>query len=284
MTFEAASDTCYRHSARQSWTLCQRCARTICHECQIPAAVGVQCPECVSEGRAAQEAAHRAHRQNVRAQEGGAVASGVRRWLGSPAPVTLAIIAVTALVGAVQIVTPMATAWLAFQENIAALQPWRLVTVALVHGGILHFAFNMLTLYLVGPTIEHRIGRWPFLGSYLTASAAGCVAVALLGSGAGVVGASGAVFGLFGVYIGLQRMLGGGFNPQVLIIVGINLAIGFIVPGVSWQAHVGGLAAGLALGFWIGQRMRRSQPHAARMPVGVTALAVVVLWGVALVA
>lgn len=269
-------EACYRHPSRESWTLCQRCGRTICGQCQIQAPVGVQCPECVREATVTSMASHREQR---RLSYGGPVRRGVRRWLGMPAPVTTAIIAVTAVVGVLQLFTgSLLPVWLGFYAPNALMEPWRFVTAVLVHGGILHFVFNMLVLFMMGPNIERRIGALPYLATYLVMAAGGSVAVSLLSPGSLVVGASGAIFGLFGMYIGLQRMLGGRFDPQILIIVGINLVIGFVFSGISWQAHVGGLLVGLALGFWMGRTLRGPETkRAIWTPIGVVGGAVVAL-------
>lgn len=269
-------ETCYRHPSRESWTLCQRCGRTICGQCQIQAPVGVQCPECVREAKVTSMASHREQR---RLSYGGPVKRGVRRWLGMPAPVTTAIMALTAVVGAAQLLLgDVVTYSLGFYAPLALAEPWRFVTAVLVHGGILHFVFNMLVLFMMGPNIERRIGALPYLAAYLVMAAGGSVAVSLLSPGTLVIGASGAIFGLFGIYIGLQRMLGGRFDPQILIIVGINLAIGLFLSNVSWQAHVGGLLTGLALGFWLGRNLRGAETRRAIWtPIGVVGGIVVAL-------
>jgi membrane associated rhomboid family serine protease len=75
------------------------------------------------------------------------------------------------------------------------------------------------------------------------------VAVLWLSPSAAVVGASGAIFGLFGALFVIQRSFGGA-NSQLLIVLGLNLVLGFVVPGISWQAHIGGLLVG-ALVAWI---------------------------------
>lgn len=245
------------------------------------AAVGLHCPECIREAQVVRATADRQHRAQNRQVHGGTVRRGVRRWLAMPSPVTIGIIAATALVGVLQVLTPWTTQLLAFQTELAITQPWRLVTLALVHGSLLHFLFNMFTLYLIGPAIERRIGGPAFLVTYLLLAIAGCAAVALISPGSAVVGASGAIFGLFGAYIGLQRMIGGRFDTQVLVVVGVNLLIGLFLQGVSWEAHVGGLSAGLAFGFGLGALERRrtiTQGAATWTAVGALGAVVVVGW------
>ncbi len=280
MSAAAPADRCYRHHDRVSWVLCSRCGRTICGECQQQAPVGVRCPECVRELAQEQRAMQREHR----VAHGGprtAVGRGARQWLAQPAPVTIAIAAVTALVGVLQILPGDVAGQLAYYFGFSLVEPWRFVTYAFVHAGVLHFAFNMLVLWMVGPSIEQRIGRLPFLAAYLVSAAGAAVAVAWLTPASGVVGASGAIYALFGMAIGMQRMLGR-VQPALLMIVGINLAITFLFGGISWPAHVGGLAIGLGLGFGIGlvhRRMRGDQStKAAWLVIAAVALVLAALF------
>ena len=203
-----------------------------------------------------------------------------RQWLAQPAPVTIAIFAVTALVGVLQILPGDLSSSLLFFLPYSLIEPWR-ITYALVHVGVLHFAFNMLVLWMTGPAIEERIGRLPFLAAYLVSVAGAAVAVAWFTPLSGVVGASGGIYALFGMLIGMQRMVGR-VQPSLLIIVGINLVITFAVGSISWPAHVGGLVIGLALGFGIGfadQRMRRAKgATAAWLVIGAVAVVLAALF------
>lgn len=280
MTAAAPADRCYRHPDRVSWVLCSRCGRTVCGECQQQAPVGVRCPECVRE--LAEE--QRALQRETRIAHGGprtAAGRGVRRWLAQPAPVTTAIAAVTVLVGVLQVLPGDLSSQLMYFFGFSLIEPWRFVTYALVHASVLHLAFNMLVLWMVGPSIEQRIGRLPFLASYVVAAAGAAVAVAWFTPMSAVVGASGAIYALFGMAIGMQRMLGR-VQPALLIVVGINLAITFAFANISWPAHVGGLAIGLGLGFGIGlvhKRMRGDQAaKAAWLVIGAVALVLAALF------
>ncbi len=260
--------------------LCSRCGRTICGECQQQAPVGVRCPDCVRE--LAQE--QRTLQRETRVASGAprtAVGRRTRQWLAQPAPVTIAIVAVTALVGVLQLLPGDLTSSLLFFLGYSLVEPWRFVTYALVHAGVLHFAFNMIVLWMVGPTIEQRIGKLPFLAAYVVSAAGAAVAVAWLTPTTAVVGASGAIYALFGMMIGMQRMVGR-VQPALLLIVGVNLAITFLFGGISWPAHVGGLVIGLALGFGIGlvhKRMRGDQAgKAAWLVIGGVAIVLALLF------
>lgn len=245
-----STNFCYRHPDRQSFVLCQRCLRTICPECQTQAAVGVICPECLAEQAASRTPAQRtAERRWSRPR---AVAVGDTRPL-----VTYAIIAVTSLaflVGLIPGVGDTVQDALAFwaptlyPELTGTFEPWRLLTAALVHSGFWHIGLNMLALWLMGRSLEPLLGRWRFLTLYVLSALGGSVAVALLSFTTPVVGASGAIFGLFGALIVIGRHIGANIGG-IAIILAINLAIGFI-PGfnVSWQAHVGGLVVGALVG------------------------------------
>lgn len=156
----------------------------------------------------------------------------------------------------------------------AATEPWRMITYAFVHGSIPHIALNMLSLFLFGPTLERAIGRARFIALYLVGALGGAVAVLLLSPGGSVVGASGAIFGLLGAVFIIQRKLGGN-TTQLLVLIGLNLAIGFL-PGtnISWQGHIGGLIAGAAVAF-VYLRTRNSRQK--KLQIALVALIVAVL-------
>ncbi|MDP3208672.1 MAG: rhomboid family intramembrane serine protease, partial [Rhodoglobus sp.] len=120
--------------------------------------------------------------------------------------------------------------------------------------------------------LERSLGRWRFLALYLISGFGGSVAVLLLAPLTAVVGASGAIFGLLGAFFVIQRKLGGN-NVQLIVIIVLNLVIGF-VPGlnISWQAHVGGLVAGAAVAF-VFLRTRRPNQRVAQIR-GVSGIAV----------
>lgn len=179
---------------------------------------------------------------------------------GSSVPVvSYSILIVTLIVFALQWVTLGAvTSALAYFPPLTAQEPWRMLTVALVHSdrSIFHIVFNMYSLWVLGPLLESLIGRARFGAVYALSALGGSVAVLWLQPLSVVVGASGAIFGLLGAFFVIQRRLGGR-NVQLLVIIAINLGLGFIIPGVSWQAHIGGLIVG-ALCAWIMLRTRRA--------------------------
>lgn len=249
---QSADNYCYRHRDRQSFVLCQRCGRTICGECQTPAPVGVLCPDCAGQSR----------RTQTSSRPG--IASRIKRAaaLGKPV-VTYAIMGLTAVLFLVQLVTG------GFLQNLllfnpitlhveAQFEPWRLLTVTLVHGSIWHIAFNMLTLWLFGRVLEPLYGHLRFGLVWIAAALGGSLAVTIATPTGSVIGASGAVFGLFGAYFVVMRQAR--MNPtSLLVLIGINIVMGFVVPGIAWEAHVGGLLVGLLAGWLVSRDVRGPQ-------------------------
>lgn len=238
-----SDNTCYRHPDRQSFVLCQRCGRTICPECQTPAAVGVHCPECVREQRA-QFAANR------RATGPSGMTVARRRFAMLDQKATVVIVAVSVVLWLLNEVSGgVVNAWLSYWTPLVGMQPWRLVTGLFVHSSFFHILFNMWAVWIFGRMLENILGTWRFVALYFLAGLGGDLAVSLLTPGTPVVGASGAIFGLFAAFFVIQRSLG--YNAvQLLVIMGLNLVVGFL-PGtnISWQAHVGGIVLGFVTGF-----------------------------------
>lgn len=165
--------------------------------------------------------------------------------------------------------------------GVAEGQYYRLITSAFLHAGVLHILFNMFALAQIGPVLEQALGRARYLSLYLLSALGGSVAAFLFApTNQPSVGASGAIFGLFGAYYVVVRRLGGETGPIVLLLV-VNLVITFTVPNIDYRAHLGGLVTGalIATAFAYTPRGPR-QPtlHAAAcVAVGLAfALAVVV--------
>ena len=133
----------------------------------------------------------------------------------------------------------------AYAPFLTETEPWRMVSSAFLHStNIMHIAFNMYALWILGNALESAFGRARFLAVYLVSAFAGSVGVLLLAPiDTVVVGASGAVFGLFGALFVVQKKRGGDLR-QIIVLLLINAAIGFIIPNIAWQAHLGGLIAG----------------------------------------
>jgi len=232
---------CPRHPDRVSYVRCQRCGRPTCPECQRPAAVGIQCVDCVNQAARAVPSARTVFGGTVR---------------GGRPVVTLTIIGLCVVSWVLQLVTggEWTQRW-AFAPSVGLDEPWRFLTAAFLHSeSVLHILFNMYALWLVGPFLEQAFGRGRFVALYLLSAIGGSVGYLLLatptiggGWNSAVVGASGAVFGLFGAIIPALRRQGRNAG-QIVALIAINMAIPFLFPGIAWQAHLGGLVVGLAIG------------------------------------
>ncbi|MFX0537421.1 rhomboid family intramembrane serine protease [Ornithinimicrobium sp. Y1847] len=233
-----AAPVCPRHPDRVSYISCQRCDRPTCPDCQRPAAVGIQCVDCVKEGARSVPTPRTAFGAPVRD--------------GRPI-VTWSLLGICIAVFLGQLANPLVTRELSFVGLLAGSEPWRFITSAFVHSprGILHILFNMYILFAFGPMLEQALGRAKFLATYLLCAIGGCVGVLLL-SGLDywrtqVVGASGAIFGLLLLYVVLA-LRSGQVPTALLVMIGLNLAIPFFVSGIAWQAHIGGALTGAAIG------------------------------------
>lgn len=218
-----APPNCAWHPDRPTWVSCSRCERPICPDCMNEAPVGFHCPACIAEGKRT-----------------------VRQIKVRTARVTSAIIAACVVVFLLGTVYP--NLWLdygvggypVFEQG----QYYRLVTAMFLHGGIIHIAFNMLILHQLGSQLEPFLGSIKFAVVYLISGIVGSMASVLFNDPYTIsVGASGAIFGLMGSFFVVIRSVH--FDTsRITTLIGINLLIGFVVPGIDWHAHLGGLLAG----------------------------------------
>jgi membrane associated rhomboid family serine protease len=267
--------TCYRHADRETRLACSSCDRPVCVDCVRTAAVGQKCVECATPERRARV---------ITARELG---SERRR----SAPVSYTILVVAGLVWlAGYLVPPLGDLFRGYgaQSNllVAFGQWYRLFTSAFLHdqSGFLHIGFNLWALYVFGPDLERQVGSAPFAAFYFSAAAAGGAAFFFLGSGV-AVGASGAIFGLFGAWLvasfrNRHTFAGQASLRQLLVLLGLNMALPLVFPRIAWQAHVGGLVAGIVIAVLWGlapfARNRATRTLAA-VAVGALALATVLL-------
>ena len=130
-------------------------------------------------------------------------------------------------------------------DYLSATNQWyRLITVALTHGGLLHLGFNMYALLVLGSPIEEAFGKNKFLIIFLISLLAGSITSSYFAAiYSASVGASGAVFGLFGAMIIVGKRIGADIRSTVVIIA-LNFIFGFALGGVDWRAHLGGLIGG----------------------------------------
>ena len=168
----------------------------------------------------------------------------------SPAPVTLGLVLLNSIIWVLQIIPGSAlTDKLAFVPVSVFVEPWRMITAGFAHdpSNILHVALNMYSLYIFGSILEPMLGRLRFMAVWLIAIFGGSVAVMYLNTpDTWVLGASSGIFGLMASYFVVLRAVGDR-SRGLIGLIAINLAFGFLMPGVSWQAHLGGLLAGGAM-------------------------------------
>lgn len=165
--------------------------------------------------------------------------------------------------------------------GIAVNDEWyRLVTAAFLHGSWLHIAFNMLVLFTIGPTLERVLGHGRFVILYVFAAVGGAVASYAFSDLRTVsVGASGAIFGLMGALVVAGRRMRYDVT-QVLVLLGINVVIGFFAPGVDWRAHLGGLVTGaiVAAILVLPQGRHRTAVQVGSLVACGAALAILTMW------
>lgn len=272
---------CYRHPTVQTGVHCTRCERPICPDCMIQAAVGYQCPECVKQ-------AQREFRQGP----------GRRRVRVSGLSATKLLL-VALLVGFVAEIAkggpnsvlegPGGRTLL----DLGAIQPyliadgqyWRLFAAMFLHQGLIHIAFNAYALWLFGTFVDDAFGTARFvLLFFVTGFLASATSYAFGEPAIIGVGASGAVFGIFGAFIAYhfrRRDLAASAASLrwAMTMILLNAFLAFSIRGIDWHAHVGGLVAGFLAGYALEGFGRRQ----TRRLVAVLGIAALVVVGVALV-
>jgi membrane associated rhomboid family serine protease len=229
-------NVCYRHPDRETAVSCSSCGRPICPDCMTPTPVGMRCPECAS------------HRTRVTTGT-----SSFGRSRAAPATVVLIALNVAAFLAEIASggggfnISGSVIHDFALRGNAVADGQWyRIVTGGFLHAGILHIAFNMFALWVLGNMLEPAIGTPRFVALYLASLLAGSAGALLMTSGAeNTVGASGAIFGIFGAAFVIAR--GRGLDviaSEIGLLLLINLALTFGIPGISIGGHLGGLIGG----------------------------------------
>lgn len=230
---------CFRHPGRETYLSCTRCGRPACPDCLRSAPVGQQCVECIHEGN-----------QGVRRASnvfGGAAVS--------TAAVTWVIVGLNVLFYLIELgYSQLAYDWAMIGKlgphlGVADGQWYRLITSAFLpptgSSGLMDIAFNMWALIFVGPALERLLGHLRFAAVYLLSALGGSVFFYLVAPPAeAALGASGAIFGLFGAWFVVSRRLRVDSRAIVFLIV-LNLAFSLVFrSSIAWQAHVGGLIVG----------------------------------------
>jgi membrane associated rhomboid family serine protease len=164
--------------------------------------------------------------------------------------ITISLIMINLVIWLLQVIPgSTVTTTMFYAPLLTVLEPWRMLTAGFVHSpdSFWHILINIYSIYIFGRIIEPMLGPSRFLALYLISIFGGSAAVLWLSEPViPVVGASGAFFGLMGAYLIMLRAIGD--NSGLLVgLIAVNLAFGFIVPGISWQGHLGGLLAGMAV-------------------------------------
>lgn len=238
-------ESCYRHPGVQTGVHCTRCGRPICPDCMNAAPVGHHCPTCVAEAR-----------REFRRGPG-------RRILVADAKTISVTNVLIAVISAMFLLESLTNREMgsAVPVLIAQGEWWRLLSSIFLHGGVVHLLLNGWSLFIFGPVIERTFGRLRMLLFFLVAGFIGSVAsyvIPLAGSSTsaaellqGSVGASGALFGLVGALLvhSFRRRdsaVGRAYMQWAIMIIALNLFIGFSVPRIDNVAHLGGAVGGAA--------------------------------------
>jgi len=233
--------TCYRHPNRETGVSCSSCGRPICPDCMTPTPVGMRCPECA--------------RERTRVQR--------LPTLGQTPVATQALIALNVIAFLIETAAgaPLGgggggSVWnhgVLFGPSISINHEyWRLVTAGFLHDGLLHIAINMISLWFVGSALEPAIGRVNFLAVYFVSLLAGSFGALWFQPGIPTLGASGAIFGIFGALIVVAYKRGIPIWSSGLgYVLVFNLLFSLTVRGISVGDHLGGLVGGLITGWLI---------------------------------
>jgi len=228
---------CYRHPDRETGVSCSECGRGICPDCMVFAPVGIRCPDHSGQAKGAARIVQNVQRSTNR----------------NPGIVTTTLIAINVGIYLLQLAGGASvnanSGWIfehgALYGPLVANGDWyRLLSAAFLHYGPLHLGLNMLALWWIGRPLESYLGPVRYLLLYLVSGLAGSAGALLVTPTGVTVGASGAIYGILGAAIVLERqgtyVLGG----SALTLLIVNLAFSFAVPGISIGGHIGGAVGG----------------------------------------
>ena len=272
---------CYRHPNRPTGRFCTRCGRPACPDCLRQAAVGSHCVDCV-------KAAQPAGVERVK-----------RRFAVQLDLATRVLIAINVVVFIAGVVLSKGSAFLGdtytklhlegalfgpnlryqghLYRGVADGGFWRLVTAGFLHYGLIHVALNMWALFNLGGPVERILGTRRFVLVYLASLVGGSAGALLLTPNSPTAGASGAIFGLFGVLAAtLHRQGVNPFRTSIGTYLLLNLAFTFAIPGISIGGHLGGLAVGALCGYFMTGHGRTPPAWTTFVPVGLIVAAAAV--------
>ncbi|MFD7778201.1 rhomboid family intramembrane serine protease [Streptomyces sp. NPDC059753] len=241
---------CYRHPDRETGIRCTRCDKPICPDCMVSASVGFQCPDCVRGGSGTGQGPAASRPKTI---TGGTIAADphlvTKILIGINVAVFIAVHVWDRLLSDFVLIGAWPPAPYVPDQGVAGGEWYRLVTSMFTHQEVWHIAFNMLGLWWLGGPLEAALGRTRYIALYMVSGLAGsALTYALAGPSEQSLGASGAVFGLLGATAVLVRRLNYDMRP-VIGLLALNLLFTFTWGNIAWQAHVGGLVAGVVVGY-----------------------------------
>ena len=221
---------CVNHSNQVTYVRCSRCENYICTDCMRSASIGYQCPSCASDSTPVFKGINR--NRFIPSQKN----TQVTKFLS----ISLLVVYVFQfLLGDILIAN-----FALFAPSVANGQWWLLITAGFLHGSIIHLLFNVYILWVLGSQLEIIVGKTKFLVIYFVSLLGGSLASYLFSPfGSYSIGASGAIFGLMGAMLVVGRKCNLDIS-QIKTLVVINVVIGFVLSGIDWRAHLGGLAVG----------------------------------------
>ncbi len=231
------AQTCYRHPNRETAVSCSSCGRPICPDCMTPTPVGMRCPECAN--------------QRTKVVRG---VGDVGLFASAPATFILIALNVAAFLaevaagsGGFQVEgSSLVREFGLFGPSVAEGEWYRLIGGGFLHAGFTHILFNMVALYFLGRLLEPAIGTPRFVALYLASLLGGAFGALLLDPNALTIGASGAIFGIFGAAFVIARDRGfDSVASTIGVILLLNLAFSFGTAHVSLGGHLGGLVVGV---------------------------------------
>ncbi len=279
--------TCYRHPDRETGVSCSECGRGLCPDCMRFAPVGIRCPEHAGEAQGAKRVVQRVQSQTTR--NVGWVAKGL---VGVNVGIYLLQLAqgapVNANAGSIFVDGALFASRVDQQGELIGVahgEWWRLLTAAFLHYGPIHLGMNMLAVWWIGRPLESWLGPVRYILLYVVSGLAGSAGALIASPNAVTVGASGAIFGILGAAIVLERQQTYVLGGSAITLLVVNLAFTFAVPGISIGGHLGGLAGGALAILALSQLGKRSAVYsrfdlasiASLLAIGVVSVAVAYL-------
>jgi membrane associated rhomboid family serine protease len=270
----AEMQRCYRHPDRETGVSCSECGRPICPDCMTFGPVGIRCPEHSGKAQGARRVVQQVQRTSARSD--GWVTKGI---VALNVGIYLAELAGGAPINA-------NSGWIfdhgyLYGPLVAQGDWYRLITAAFLHYGPIHLGMNMLAVWWFGRAIENALGPVRFIMLYLVSGLAGSAGALIATPTAATVGASGAIFGILGAALVLERQQTYVFGGSALTLIVLNLAFTFAVPGISIGGHLGGLAGGALAMLALSRFGRQRVVYARNDVLGIASLVVIGLLSVA---